>query len=258
MSNIIKTPNEIFLMRESGRIAAEILKAVCKKANIGMSTKELNILAEELILKYKVKSAFLGEPSGKNGETYPFVLCASLNEAVVHGVPSGYILKDGDVLSLDFGVIYKGYYSDVAVTLPIGNVSDEARRLIRVAKKALNRGIKKVRPGNTIGDIGNTIQRYVESQGFEVVRDLVGHGIGKALHEEPQVPNYGKRHKGEKLEEGMVLAIEPMITAGLPDVEISSDGFSFVTKDKSLSAHFEHTVLIRSADSEILTNYIAR
>lgn len=253
MSISLKTKREISLMRESGRIAADILGVLAKRVNVGVSTNELNVLAEELISKHKVKSAFFGQPSGKNGEPYPFVLCTSVNEVVVHGMPSGYTLKGGDILSLDFGVIYKGYYSDVAITMPIGNVSDETRRLIRVTKKALNRGIKKARPGNTIGDIGNTIQRFVESQGFEVVRELVGHGIGKSLHEEPQVPNYGKRHKGEKLEKGMVLAIEPMTAMGSWEVEISEDGYGFETKDKSLSAHFEHTVLITGEGSEVLT-----
>lgn len=253
MSIPIKTKEEQALIKKSGRIAAEILNGIAKSAKVGVTTRELNRLAEKLILKHKVKSAFFGQPSGKNGEPYPFVLCTSVNEVVVHGVPSDNVLKDGDILSLDFGVIYKGYYSDVAITVPIGNVRDESRRLIRAAKKALNRGIKKTRPGNTVGDIGNTIQRYVESQGFQVVRDLVGHGIGKELHEAPQVPNYGQRHKGEKLEKGMVLAIEPMITAGSWEVEISKDCYSYVTKDKSLSAHFEHTVLITSEGSQILT-----
>ncbi|OGZ57713.1 MAG: type I methionyl aminopeptidase [Candidatus Spechtbacteria bacterium RIFCSPHIGHO2_02_FULL_43_15b] len=253
MSISIKTNREIELMRESGRIAAEILGMVSKKVDVGVRTKELDIIAEDMAVKYKVKPAFRGEESGKSGEPYPFVLCASVNEVIVHGLPSDYLLKDGDILGLDFGVIYEGYYSDVAATIPVGNISEEAHRLIRVTKKALNFGIKKVRPGNTIGDIGNTVQRYVESQGFGVVRDLVGHGIGKSLHEDPQVPNYGKRHKGEKLEEGMVLAIEPMVTMGSWEVSMSADGYGYETSDKSLSAHFEHTVLVSKNGCEILT-----
>ena len=240
-------------MRESGKIAAQILKELSGKATPGVTTKQLDELAEELIKKHQVKSAFSRQPSGRGGESYPAVLCTSVNETVVHGLPSGYVLKDGDILSLDFGVVYEGYYSDVAITIPVGNASDEARRLIRVAKKALNFGIKKVRPGNTIGDIGNTIQRYVEPQGFGIVRDLVGHGIGRSLHEKPEIPNYGKRHKGEELVEGMVIAIEPMITAGSWEVEIGKDGYGYETKDKCLSAHFEHTVAVTANGCEILT-----
>lgn len=249
----VKTPQEIKLMKESGRIAAEILGTVSKKATPGVTTKELDKLAEELIAKYKAKPAFYGQPSGKNGEPFPAVLCTSLNSVVVHGVPSDYTLRDGDILGLDFGVVYKGFYSDLAVTVPIGDVSEEARRLIWVTKKALKRGIKKVRAGNTVGDIGNTIQRYVESQGYKIVRDLVGHGIGEELHEEPQVPNFGKRRDGPRLKEGMVIAIEPMVVTGAYAVTNSSDNQGYETKDKSLSAHFEHTVAVTEDGREILT-----
>lgn len=249
----IKTKEEIQLMRESGRIAAEILKKVQDAVAPGVRTQELDKLADELIIKYGVGSAFKGQPSGKNGEPYPAVICTSVNDVIVHGLPSDYKLQDGDILGLDFGVVYKGYYSDLAVTLAVGYVSDDVRRLIWVAKKALKRGIKKVRPGNTIGDIGNTIQRYVESQGYNVVRDLVGHGVGRELHEEPQIPNYGKRRSGPELVAGMVLAIEPMVVLGSYEVVNSSDNHGFETKDKSPSAHFEHTVAVTARGHEILT-----
>jgi methionyl aminopeptidase len=218
-----------------------------------VTTKDLNKLAEKLIFSYGVESSFKGQPSGKNAEPFPCVLCASVNEIVVHGVPGEYALKDGDILGLDFGVVYQGYHSDLAITVPVGNVSDEARRLIRVTKKALKRGIKKIRAGNTVGDIGNTIQRYVESQGYQVVRDLCGHGIGKELHEQPEVPNYGKRRAGPELAEGMVLAIEPMVTLGSWEVARSPDSHGFRTKDRSLSAHFEHTVVVTKEGYEVLT-----
>jgi len=249
----IKTKEEIELMRESGRIAAEILGKVQEAVKPGVTTKELDKLTEKLIFGYGVKSAFKGQPSGKNGEFYPAVLCASVNSVVVHGLPSGYKLQNGDILGLDFGVVYKGWYSDLALTVPVGEASDEARRLIDVTKRALRQGIKKVRPGNTIGDIGNTIQRWVESRGFEVVRDLCGHGVGRELHEEPQVSNFGKRHKGEVLKEGMVIAIEPMVTAGSWELVHSPDNQGFETKDKSLSAHFEHTVAVTRDGCEVLT-----
>ncbi len=250
---IIKSNEEIQLMRESGRIAAAILKKVVAAVRPGIATNQLAKLAEQLIASYGVEPAFLGQPSGKHGEPYPAVLCASVNEVVVHGVPSDSLLKDGDILSLDFGVIYKGYYSDLAVTVQVGAVSSEARRLIDVAKRALRQGMKKVHPGNTVGDIGNTTQRWVEARGFNVVRDLCGHGIGHELHEEPQIPNFGKRHTGEVLKEGMVLAIEPMVTAGSWELVHSRDSHGFETKDKSLSAHFEHTVAVTKDGYEVLT-----
>lgn len=240
-------------MRESGRIAAEILKKVQARVRPDVTTDELNKFAEKLIAEYGVKPAFKDYPSGKNGELFPGVLCASINSIVVHGVPSDIALKQGDILGLDFGVVYKGYYSDLAVTVPVGDISDEARHLIRVTKKALKRGFKKVRPGNTIGDIGNTIDRYVKSQGYEVVRDLCGHGIGKNLHEEPEVPNFGKRRFGPKLVEGMVIAIEPMVVAGSWELVYSADNLGFETKDKSLSAHFEHTVAVTKDGCDVLT-----
>jgi len=243
----IKTNKEIQIMKEGGRILAEIIEELKKKVIPGITTKELNRASEALILKYKAEPAFKGY------EGFPSALCASVNNVVVHGVPSEYELKEGDILSLDLGIKYKGFFADMALTVPIGEVEPEILRLIRVTKKALKLGIKKAKPGNTFGDIGNTIQRYVESQGFGIIRDLCGHGIGRELHEDPKVLNYGKRHKGEKILPGMVFCIEPMVSVGSWQIKKSSDGFGYETEDGSLSAHFEHTIAIREEGAEILT-----
>ena len=199
---------------------------------------ELDRAAEALILSYGAKPAFKGY------EKFPYSLCASVNENVVHGYPSNKPLKNGDIVGLDLGVLYKGFNTDMAITVAVGEISFEARRLLKVTEKALRLGIKKARAGVKTGDIGNTIQRFVEDQGFGVVRILYGHGIGKKVHEEPYVPNYGKRDTGIELQEGMVICIEPMITAGGYDLRKSTDGYGFATQDNSLSAHFEHTVAI--------------
>lgn len=243
----IKTPQEIEIMAESGKILAGIMKELEKKVRPGIKTLELDRVAETLILKSG------GKPSFKGYEGYPAALCTSVNEEIVHAVPSNRKLKEGDILSLDLGVQWEGFHSDMAVTVPVGKIDPEAQRLIRVTKKALKRGIKKIRPGNTFGDIGNTIQRYVESQGFNVVRDLCGHGIGRELHEEPRILNYGKRHTGEEIKEGMVFCIEPMITAGNWKIKKNSDGYSYQTEDDSLSAHFEHTIALTESGVKILT-----
>jgi len=243
----IKTKEEIEIMTEAGRILAAVLAEVEKIAKPGITTLELDRASEALILKHGAKPGF------KDYDGFPYSLCASVNETVVHGYPSDYILKEGDIIGLDLGVFYKGYYSDMAVTIPIGEVSFEAKRLLIVTKKALKRGIKKVRPGNTTGDIGNTIQRYVEDQGLGIVRDLCGHGIGKDLHEDPKIPNFGQRHKGEELKEGMVICIEPMITIGDYRLKKAADGYGYATRDGSLSAHFEHTILVTKFGARVLT-----
>ena len=243
----IKTPEEISIMRESGRILATVLAEIFKVAKPGVSTLELDKKAEDLILSYGAKPAFKGY------EGFPKTICASVNNNIVHGLPSNYVLKDGDIIGIDSGVFYKGYYSDMAVTLPIGEVSFEVKRLIDVAKKSLRLGIKKAKIGNTTGDIGNTVQRFVEDQGFGVVRELCGHGIGKYLHEDPKIPNFGKRGAGEKLVEGMVICIEPMITVGSFKIKKSSDGYGYTTSDGSLAAHFEHTIAITKKGPVILT-----
>mgnify|MGYP001580625444 CR=1 FL=1 len=200
---LLKTEEEILIMKEGGRILARVLKELEKQVKPGITTLELDRAVEALILSQGAKPAFKGY------DGFPYSLCASVNENIVHGCPSEYILKKGDIISLDLGVLYKGYNSDMAITVAVGKVSFEAKRLIDVAKKSLRLGIKKAKIGNTIGDIGNTIQRFVESQGYAVIRELCGHGIGKTLHEDPKIPNFGKRGSGEKLVEGMVICIEP-------------------------------------------------
>ena len=251
----IKSPEEIKIMIEGGKILANTLKELEKFAKPGITTRELNKVAEDFILSAGAKPAFKGY------DGFPYALCASINENIVHGFPSDYLLKDGDILKLDLGVLYKGYNTDAAITVIIGSFSAqggpasgwEAKRLVNVTRKSLRLGIKKAKVGNTIGDIGNTIQRFVEDQGFGVVRDLCGHGIGKSVHEEPRVPNYGKRGGGEKLVEGMVICIEPMVTMGDYNIKKSSDGYGYATKDDSLSAHFEHTIAITKNGPRVLT-----
>ncbi len=244
---ILKSPQEIEKMRCSNLIVAEILEEIKSITQPGVTTRELNERAEDLLAQKKARSAF----KGYHG--YPAALCTSVNEEVVHGIPSSRVLKEGDILSLDFGVIYEDYYGDAAVTLPIGEISEEARRLLRITEESLYLAIEKARPENRLQDISATIQKNVESSGFSVVRDFVGHGIGKHLHEKPQVPNFGVPGRGVRLKPGMTLAIEPMINAGGYEVEILQDGWTAVTKDKSLSAHFEHSVAITENGPMILS-----
>jgi len=245
----IKTKVEIKIMTEDGRILAKIMKELEKAVRPGITTKELDRLAESLILKSGGKCSFKGY------ECFPTCLCTSINEEIVHAMPSERILKEGDIISLDLGIYYKGYQVDMAITLPVGKVDPEVQRLIRVTKKALKRGIKKVRPGNTFGDIGNTIQRYVESQGFNVVRDLCGHGIGKEIHEDPKILNYGKRHTGPEIKEGMVFCLEPMVTVGDYKIKKTADSYGYETADGSLSCHFEHTIAVTKNGCQILTEF---
>ncbi len=247
MAVIIKTDQEIELMRQSGRILAEVVKQVQAKVEPGLPTQELDKLAEKLIFNYGAKPGF------KNYHGFPNSLCVSLNQQIVHGAPSLRQIQSGDIVSLDLGLVYQGYYSDMAVTLPVGAVSPEAGRLIKVTKKALKRAIKRCKPGKTLGDLGQAIQSYVQGQGFAVVRDLCGHGIGKNLHEDPEVPNFGQRHKGLELKKGMVLAIEPMVVMGRPGIKKGPDGFAYQTIDNSWSAHFEHTVAITEKGPWVLT-----
>lgn len=245
---IIKTPREIEIMRESGKILAKVLKKVAKAVKPGITTQELNRLAKELVLKYSALPSFEGYKG------YPAALCTSVNEEIVHGIPSKRKLKSGDIVGLDLGVLYKGYYTDAAVTVPVGKVSPEVSRLIKVTKKALEVGIEKVRAGNHIGDISAAIQKYVEAQDFSVVRNLVGHGVGKHVHEEPQIPNYGRPGTGEELKIGMTLALEPMVNMGGYQTRQAQDGWTFITQDKSFAAHFEHTVVVTKKAPRILTN----
>lgn len=248
----IKTPEEIKIMTEGGRILAGIMEELKKDIKIGITTKELDKTAESLVFKYGAKCSFKGY------QNYPTCLCTSINEEIVHAVPSERKLKEGDIISLDLGIFYKGFHTDMAITVFVrdrvsDNFNQEALRLIRVTKKALKIGIKKIKPKNTFGDIGNAIQKYVESQGFNVVRDLCGHGIGKRIHEEPQILNYGKKGNGPEIKEGMVFCLEPMVTMGDYKIQKTKDGYGFVTVDGSLSAHFEHTIAVTKDRAKILT-----
>lgn len=244
----IKTPEEIEIMAEGGRMLATILKKLEAEVRPGITTKELNDIAEELIFGYGAKPNFKGYGG------FPTAICTSVNEEIVHAVPSNRVLNEGDIITLDLGLLYKGFNTDMAATVPVGTVDSEILRLIRVTKKALKRGINKAKIGNTFGDIGNTIQRYVESQGYSVVRDLCGHGIGRKLHEDPQILNYGKRHSGPKIKEGMTFCLEPMVTMGDWRIKESKrDGFGLVTVDGSLSAHFEHMVAATKNGPRILS-----
>ena len=233
-------------MAEGGKILSGIMKELASKVRPGINTKELEKIAEELISKSGGKCNFRGY------QGFPSCLCASVNEEIVHCAPSDKVLKEGDIITLDLGILWKGFHTDMAQTLPVGKISPEAQRIIRVTKKALKRGIKKAKVGNTFGDIGNTIQRYVEGQGFNVVRELCGHGIGRELHEDPKVLNYGKRRTGPELAEGMVFCIEPMITAGHWKLK-KTDEHCFATEDGSLSAHFEAMVAITKQGPKVLT-----
>ncbi|OIP90322.1 MAG: type I methionyl aminopeptidase [Syntrophaceae bacterium CG2_30_49_12] len=244
---ILRLPEEIEKIRRSNLIVAEILNELKEKVKPGIATIELDVIASELARKKGVSPAFKGYRG------YPFSLCTSVNFEVVHGLPSDRVLVEGDIISLDFGVYYKGYYGDAAVTVPVGNVSPEAARLMEVTEEGLYDGIKEARAGNRLGDISAAVQRRVEAAGFSVVRDFVGHGIGKNLHEEPQIPNYGIRGRGVELKAGMVLAIEPMVNEGTHKVRILPDGWTVVTEDVKLSAHFEHSVAITDNGPDILS-----
>jgi methionyl aminopeptidase len=244
---ILKSPWEIEKMRASSAIVAEILEEIRASIKPGVTTMELNEESERLCDKKGAAPAFKGYRG------YPYSLCTSVNEEVVHGMPSKRVLKEGDIISLDFGVLFDGYFGDAAITIPVGSVSNEAKLLMAITERALHLGIEKATCNNNLYDISFAIQSYVESNGFSVVRKFVGHGIGKSLHEEPQVPNFGKPGQGPRLKPGMVLAIEPMVNAGGSEVEILPDKWTAVTKDGCLSAHFEHCVAVREDGVEILS-----
>ncbi len=244
---ILKLPDEIEKLRTSNLIVAEILSRLREKIRPGVTTGELDAYCEELCRNKRVKPAFKGYRG------YPFALCTSVNGEVVHGMPSDRPLVSGDILSLDFGVNYKGYYGDAAITVPVGAVSADAMRLLKVTEAGLYDAIRQAKAGNRLGDVSAAVQECVESAGFSVVRDFVGHGIGRSLHEDPQIPNYGVRGRGIELRPGMVLAIEPMVNEGSYEVRILADGWTVVTKDGKLSAHFEHSVAITENGPEILS-----
>ena len=235
----LKTATEIAKLREANLIVADVLDLLESSAKPGMSTWELNEIAATRLRQLKAESAFLGYHG------YPAVLCTSVNEVVVHGIPrKDVVLKEGDLLSIDFGAFKDGWCGDSARTVPMGQVSDEAAALITATRESLDRAIEKCVPGNRLGDIGWAVQSHVEPKGYSVVRQFVGHGIGRAMHEEPHVPNYGEAGKGKRLSAGLVVAIEPMVNAGTQEVVIKEDGWTAVTRDGSLSAHFEHSVAI--------------
>jgi methionyl aminopeptidase len=245
---ILKNKWEIEILRKANIIVMEILLSFKERVRPGISTFELEELALELCEKKGVKPAFKGYRG------YPYAVCVSVNEVIVHGMPKKEkILKEGDIVSFDFGVVYEGYVGDAALTVGVGEISDKAKKLLKVTEEALYKGIEKAHFGNRIGDISYAIQKHVESNGFNVIREFVGHGVGRQLHEPPEVPNFGKPGKGPKIEIGMVLAIEPMVSAGSPEVEILEDGWTAVTKDRSLAAHFEHSVAITPQGPEILS-----
>lgn len=250
---ILKSPREIEKMRDSNRIVAGILLALKERVKAGITTIELELLTKKLLKKEKAKPAFKGYRPPKANKEYPYCLCVSINEEVVHGLPSKRELKEGDILSIDFGVLYDGYYGDAAITIPIGEVSQEAKRLLMVAQQCLDLAIRKVDIGYRVSDISHAIQTNTESHGFSVVREFVGHGIGRNLHEDPQVPNFGLPNRGARLKVGMVLAIEPMVNAGVSEVKILKDGWTAVTADGSLSAHFEHSVALTQNGPLILS-----
>ena len=247
MMVILKRPDEIEKMRASNSIVAEILTALKEKTKPGVTTLDLDQYSEDLARKKGAKPAFKGYRG------YPFSLCTSVNSEVVHGMPSNRMLRSGDILSIDFGVRYKGYCGDAAITVPVGDISEEAGKLLQVTERSLYEGIRQARAGNRLGDISAGVQRCVEAAGFSVVRDVGGHGIGKSLHEEPHVPNYGIGGRGIELKSGMVLAIEPMVNAGTYKVKVLDNGWTVVTQDGELSAHYEHTVAITEQGPVILS-----
>lgn len=244
---IYKSDKEILAIKDSNQIVAKILSDLSEMVKPGIQTRELDEYADS-------KSKEMGAiPAFKGYRSFPASLCTSINEEIVHGIPSTRSLKEGDIISLDFGVIYDGYYGDAAVTLPVGEVSSTASKLIAAAKQSFFEGIKQLKVGNRISDVSYAIQQYVESQGFSVIQTFVGHGIGMSLHEEPQIPNFGSPGHGPKIKPGMVLAIEPMIAVGDWNVEILADKWTAITLDKSLSSHHEHTVAVTEDSVEILS-----
>jgi len=245
---LVKSPREIEVMRRAGAVVGRFFEEVRSLVLPGVSTWDLELFADRFILRNGVKSAFKGYMG------YTAHLCTSINEEVVHGIPTkDRVVREGDILSIDFGIVRDGFYGDSAMTFPVGTVNGVSSRLLAATKRSLAAGVGEVRPGNRLGDVSAAVQETAEAEGFSVVRDFVGHGIGRSLHEEPQIPNFGRRGVGPKLMPGMVLAIEPMVNAGGPEVEILPDNWTAVTKDRSLSAHFEHTIALTEEGVEILT-----
>jgi methionyl aminopeptidase len=246
----IKTPYEISIMREAGRINAEALAAAIELVKPGVTTGELNEAFEAVQKKYDVTSPFKNYPGPY---PYPASICTSVNDELVHGIPSDRVLKEGDIVSIDCGTIYEGFVGDMARTIAVGQVSKSTKRLMEVTDKALGIAISKMVPGNTIGDIGYAVQTYVEERGFYITRTYTGHGVGRKMHEGPQVPNYGRPGRGMKLREGMTIALEPMVLAGTPDTIVKDDEWTVASADGSLTAHYENTVAITADGPQILT-----
>ena len=243
----IKTAQEIVILRDAGKILAEIIEDLKRSLKEGITTREVDQAAEKLIRQRAVVPAFKGYRG------FPGCVCISVNEEVVHGVPGNRLLRAGDIVSLDVGIIHKEYYSDTALTVGIGTIRDALKKLLDVTSQSLDKGIEQARVGNHLSDISHAIQTFVEANHFSIVRDFVGHGIGKSLHEDPEIPNFGAAHNGPILKEGMVLAIEPMVNMGTWQTKILDDGWTVVTQDGAPSAHFEHTVAITAKGPEILT-----
>ncbi len=244
----VKSKEDQAKMRQAGRVVAGLLQLMRKEVKAGVSTQGLDEIAEAFIRSEGAEAAFKGY------HEYPASICVSVNEVVIHGVPGSRVLKEGDIAGIDVGVRFQGFYADAARTFPVGKVDAESRRLIEVTAEALRLGINQAVAGNRIGDISWAVQSYAEAQGLSVVREYVGHGIGRSLHEEPQVPNYGKPHQGVQLLEGMTLAIEPMLNSGRPEIQLLNDGWTVVTQDRRRSGHFVQTVIIGKDKAEIITN----
>ncbi len=255
MAIIIKTQDEIALMREAGRVNAQALEAVRRAVRPGVTTGELDAIAEDWIRSHNAVPIFLGYPNPSyDNLPYPATINASINDELVHGIPNRRrVLREGDVLSIDCGCSLKGFVGDAAFTMGIGQISPEAARLIRATEEALSRAILTCRAGNRMGDVSATIQEFASSQGYEVVREYTGHGVGRHMHEDPQIPNWGKRRTGVLLRAGMTFAIEPMLIAGAYPVYVKRDGWTVATKDHSLCAHFEHTIAVTDGEPEVLT-----
>jgi methionyl aminopeptidase len=250
----IKSDDEVELIRESCRIVGDVIKLIGTQIKPGISTQQLDALAEDYIRSCGATPAFKGYGYDVNN-LFPATLCVSIDNEVVHGIPGKRVLRDGEIVSIDVGAKKNGFYGDGAFTFPVGSVSEEKMRLMKVTKESLDRGIEQAVEGNKVGDIAYAVQSFVEAEGFSVVRDLVGHAVGRELHEDPQVPNYGKPHKGVALKAGMTLAIEPMVNAGSFRVRTAADRWTIVTEDGRPSAHFEYTILVGKNKAEVLTVY---
>ena len=248
----LKSARELEKMREAGRHVAEILLILCDRAKAGVTTQEIDEVAQREIAKRGLGSSFLGYGPG-GAPPFPAVVCTSINEEIVHGIPCARELREGDLLKLDFGVIFEGFHGDSAVAVPVGEPDSKVERLREATRRSLYAGVEQMRPGMRLGDVSHAVQRSIEESGYTVVRDFVGHGIGRDLHEPPQLPNFGKAGRGPRLRAGMVLAIEPMVNVGGAEVEMLDDGWTAKTADCELSCHYEHTVAVTDAGPEILT-----